>query len=209
MKNVKKHLLYHSWCGLKSRCYTPSNPKYPRYGGRGIKVCDRWLHSFENFAADMGERPKDHSVDRKDNDGDYTPDNCRWATASEQSRNTHRARLMTVDGVEYHVAELAEKLGMPPATLFYRYEQGWPKEKMFSKELQWNPVESQKKAVAALRLLGKNRTHCTRGHALTGDNLGWAGHKKRCRKCVCARSRRSYYGYIHPVEYYLKGYSEP
>ena len=72
-----------------ARCKYPSVPSYPRYGGRGITVCDRWL-SFKNFLADMGERPEGKTIDRIDIDGDYEPRNCRWATYSEQQR--HRSR---------------------------------------------------------------------------------------------------------------------
>ena len=72
---------------MKDRCYDLTNKYYSNYGGRGITVCDRWRVSFENFLADMGERPEGKSIDRIDNDGNYEPGNCRWATWSEQMKN--------------------------------------------------------------------------------------------------------------------------
>ena len=82
-----KHKLYATWNNLKQRCYNKNNPSYIHYGGRGIKVCDRWLKSLENFIQDMGERPEGTSIDRINNDGNYEPSNCRWATKSQQQIN--------------------------------------------------------------------------------------------------------------------------
>lgn len=89
---VKKHGMsnsreYNTWDGMKQRCTNPNNKDYHHYGGRGVTICDRWFESFENFYEDMGDRPKDTSIDRIDNDGNYEPGNCRWATLSEQRIN--------------------------------------------------------------------------------------------------------------------------
>ena len=87
---------YFTWKKIRQRCYNPNNQDYKHYGGRGIKVCDRWKNSFEAFYQDMGPRPKGHLIDRKDNDGNYEPDNCRWVTITESNRNkttTWRLRL--------------------------------------------------------------------------------------------------------------------
>jgi len=89
---------YQAWCNARQRCSDPTDIRYPTYGARGITVCDRWLgkHGFGNFLADMGERPPGMSIDRRDNDRGYDPDNCRWATRLEQARNKTSTKLNEV-----------------------------------------------------------------------------------------------------------------
>lgn len=87
-----KHPLYPTWHTMMSRCYNPKNAKYDRYGARGIRVCERW-HDVRNFVADMAPRPNGKTLDRFDNDGPYSPDNCRWADAYQQARNRPQAKL--------------------------------------------------------------------------------------------------------------------
>ena len=91
---------YNIWANMKDRCFNPNSCNFPKYGGRGITVCDRWL-SFENFIADMGFRPSEsHSIERKSNDGDYTPDNCVWATPMEQQRNRRKSEFAGVRQID-------------------------------------------------------------------------------------------------------------
>jgi hypothetical protein len=84
---------YQSWRGMRERCTNPNHGSWDRYGGRGIHVCDRWLHSFEAFLADMGRRPRGHTLDRIDNNGPYSPGNCRWADAKTQRENSTAQKL--------------------------------------------------------------------------------------------------------------------
>ena len=89
---------YRTWCIMKQRCLNPKNKKYSYYGARGIRVCKRWLHSFENFLADMGPRPsKSFWLERINNDGNYAPRNCKWATVSEQMKNRRPIVLSTIE----------------------------------------------------------------------------------------------------------------
>src|SRR5215471_14320347 len=92
MSRLTRTPTYRTWIDMKRRCFNPERKLWPRYGGRGITVCDRWL-VFSNFLADMGEKPKGLTLERVNNDGDYEPNNCKWGTPTEQSRNTCAVKL--------------------------------------------------------------------------------------------------------------------
>lgn len=128
-----KHGLYKSrtyriWASMKQRC---NDPDEPRYGGRGITVCDRW-QKFENFYADMGEAPEGMSIDREDNDLGYNPDNCRWATPVEQQNNMRSNRLFTHEGKTQTLAEWAREIGLAYHVLKYRLNKGWEPPELFT-----------------------------------------------------------------------------
>ena len=109
------------------RCNNPNNPAFSYYGARGIEVCARWQNSFENFFADMGQRPTPElSLERLDNDGPYSPENCTWATRQQQQRNRRGLRLLTHDGETLCIAEWSERSGIPQETFRSRITKcGW------------------------------------------------------------------------------------
>lgn len=111
---------YRSWTSMIRRCTDPTAFGYHRYGGRGITVCERWLHSFPAFFEDMGSRPAGTSIDRLENDGNYELGNCRWATRAEQNANTSTAILVTVNGKTQPVGAWARELGVSSRAIFYR-----------------------------------------------------------------------------------------
>src|ERR1700676_319378 len=114
------------WATMLHRCYDRKDPRYSRYGMRGIQVCQRWRRSFAAFLADMGPRPSArHTIDREDNDGDYTPRNCRWATKRQQARNRCDNVVIRFRGRVQCLTAWAEELGIVPNTLNYRLRRGW------------------------------------------------------------------------------------
>ena len=127
---MRKTKEYSSWSGMRRRCLDFKNPKYPSYGGRGIKICERWMESFENFYEDMGNIPgKCYSLGRIDNNGNYCPENCRWETMKQQARNKRNSKMITIDGVCRSMAEWSEISGLKYGALQYRLYTGWdPKE---------------------------------------------------------------------------------
>jgi hypothetical protein len=127
---------YKSWALMLARCYNKKNNRYYRYGGRGITVCDRWKDSFENFLADMGNRPKDCSLDRIRNDVGYCKENCRWATKLEQARNKTNARMIAYRGEIRALWDWAQTLNLNYDMLHARLMRGWRPERMFEQPLR-------------------------------------------------------------------------
>jgi hypothetical protein len=121
---------YEAWVQMKSRCSNPKHPDYHNYGGRGIKVCEKWKGSYEAFLRDIGRRPSPmHSLDRARNSQGYKPGNVRWATTAQQNQNTRLTRDLTINGVTKCVSEWARTMGIARITLQSRLRKGWPLKK--------------------------------------------------------------------------------
>jgi len=119
-------ITYGSWLAMKQRCCNPNHKKYPSYGGRGIKICGRWLKSFENFFADMGTRPTaNHTIDRINPDGNYEPDNCRWLLQSAQQRNKKATIKITINGETKSLSDWCDIYGIKYYLAANRIKLGW------------------------------------------------------------------------------------
>lgn len=136
-KSITHRREYTSWANMMQRCDDKTgNPIYADYSGRGISVCDRWRASFDNFIADMGPRPsKLHSIDRIDNNGNYEPGNCRWATRIQQSRNKRTSRFLDAFGKSQTLSEWAEETGLSIKRIWSRLNRGWSAEKALSRKV--------------------------------------------------------------------------
>ena len=115
---------YKTWQLMKARCLNKKNSDYKKWGGRGIKICDRWL-KFKNFYKDMGKKPKGKSLDRIDNNGNYEPDNCRWATREEQANNKRNNHLLAFKNKTITLAQWSRETGIKYDTLKRRIYSGW------------------------------------------------------------------------------------
>lgn len=175
--------LYSIWRNMKLRCLNPNHDNYHRYGGRGIKLCKRW-HKFENFLSDMGEPPSDkHSIDRLDNNGNYTPENTRWATHIEQCRNRSANVKLTIRGTTKTAKEWAEFFGTNPRTVYGRIK------KKLSKGV---PVEFLLKAKPGEYA----KIYCRNGHKRPKNSPG-----RDCLTCRINRNKRRADKYNSNQEY--------
>lgn len=134
---------YQSWLAMKNRCHGNPSESTKNYGDRGIVVCDRWRHSFENFLGDMGPRPEGTFIERIDSNGNYELGNCKWATRKEQNRNKRNSHLFTFYGKTRTLAEWREISQVPQATISRRIAEGWSE-----KDAVWKPSRPMRRTLA-------------------------------------------------------------
>ncbi len=133
---MNKTSIYKTWVEMIRRCENSKRKDYPNYGGRGIRVCDNWRKSFQAFYEDMGEKPKGLTLERINNNGDYTPENCKWATRIEQANNQRSNHKITIDSETHTIAEWSRIKGINPITISNRIN-----------TLNWSPVATISKPV--------------------------------------------------------------
>jgi hypothetical protein len=174
LQHNQRNPMWSTYMTIKTRCYNPNHPTYKNYGGRGIKMCERWLNSFEAFAEDMGwEKPEGHQIDRIDNDGDYSPENCRWATRMEQAANRRSNIRVEWGGKEMNLIDVARAENVDYMILRHRLSQG--------QSLQW--------AVDELKI--KGQVFHERAGAMGGSNTPKTSQRRqRNRKLTRAEILR-------------------
>ena len=119
-KQKVKTKTYQCWLDMKQRCYNKNNQRYYTHGERGITVCETWLNSYQSFYKDMGEKPKGYSIDRVNNDGNYEPSNCRWATSKEQAENRRTNVNITYNNITKTLSQWAASLNITQASFTKR-----------------------------------------------------------------------------------------
>lgn len=190
MKKTNAWPVYAAWSNMKARCTNPNHKVWEHYGGRGIKVCEQWM-LFDNFFADMGDRPgPKHSLERINVNGDYEPGNCKWATWEEQQTNRRDTAFVTIEGAVYKRADLVKATGLKPETITDRAAKGLP---FYEVTLvgRFYRKTATPEAIEARRKKASERTHCAKGHELTGYNLVARGVRKLCRTCLNTIARES------------------
>lgn len=186
------HPLYQTWQGIKARCLNPNNKHYQNYGGRGIKICSEWLTNFNQFVIDMGERPIGYSIDRIDNNGDYTPNNCKWSTKKEQQRNRRVTKHITIEGIDYLICDIAEKFGFKYDTIENRAKTA----KTFDELVDKNRKVYKDGLALGGKASGAKKqamTHCKNGHEFNEENTRYYNGWRRCKECHRIRQNIRYH----------------
>lgn len=133
---------YYVWCSMIQRCENPNDESFANYGARGIAVCGRWRGSFPTFLADLGERPTPfHTLERRDNDRGYEPNNCHWATRDEQNNNQHKTRRLTWNGETHTIRDWAARIPMSYQALRQRVYKGWPAHRALTQPVRFRPCD--------------------------------------------------------------------
>lgn len=181
-----KHPLYWLWNGMKQRCSNPNMRAWKWYGGKGVRVCERWL-DFDNFVADVSPRPHGTTLDRIDGNGDYEPSNCRWASYKEQGRNKEDAVFLVIEGNRYLACELAEISGHKQDTIVNRVKMGLCYTEVIAPR-RLPHSRATLRGILAHNEAAARATHCHKGHEFTPENTIRYGHDARNRRCrACHR----------------------
>lgn len=188
---------YRIYCLMKGRCRNPNTPGYKNYGGRGIKVCDRWINSFENFLADIGNSPSnEYSLDRINNDGNYEPGNCRWATRKQQTNNKRGNSIIEHNGIKLTVAQWAEKLNMNPDLIYRRLYRGWTATQSLTEQKGKHINKSfGKDHWLSKVVIQKSGTNTVAVYESTGDASRKTGLNRGSIKAACTGRLKTYKGY--------------
>jgi hypothetical protein len=178
--------LYTIWRSMLSRCYNPKDRQYRDYGGRGITVCEEWRYNYKRFYADMAPRPSGLSIDRKDNNGNYSKENCKWSTRKEQQRNQRVTIKVIIEGNEYIAADLADLAGIKTDSIVDRVRRGLPYAEVVKQGRQFN-LKPLQLGAAVSSIRRKARTHCRNGHLWTPETSGVRKEGKYtwryCKQC--------------------------
>ncbi len=179
---------------MLGRCYNKKGKAYKDYGERGITVCEQWRNNYWQFHKDMFPKPPGLTLERRDNDANYTPENCYWATRKVQQRNQRVTRRVTIAGKTYVAADLADLCGHKTDTIVERAEAGLSYEEVIAKDRNHN-LDGFKLGAAISAAKRNAMTHCRKGHEWTDASTEWRDNGKyrwRCCK-ICheiARKRR-------------------
>jgi hypothetical protein len=188
------HPLYTVWMSMKDRCRNPNNHAWKNYGARGIFVCDEWQSDFWKFVEDMGPRPDGYTLDRIDNEKGYFPENCRWASRSQQQRNRRVTVYVEVEGRRHKAIDLAKIAGVKTDTIVNRAAKGFSYDKVIAKE-KLQDLSGFALGGKAFGEKMRARTHCSRGHKYTEGSFNYIA-KDNARRCKVCRTKS---GKLDPI----------